>query len=395
MQTGWRQFVQVFAASTSAALLLVAALIALIDPLAISPFRVVSNEILPQTNRRFIAPAIVRSGRFDGFIVGSSTVHSLDPKRVERVFPGRFANLSLYASTPHEQSQLVRLIVRERPDTRTIVWGLDTNWCNAGPIPRYSSEVFPEWLYRPLSWSYLTNTFNWASLELVFRKLRQLLQDKNMRLRPDGYVRALPPEGSYDLAKAQRAIYHTGQSPPLLEPELPAIPAGSPEAGAGLPGVVLLGDVLSKIRDGVTLVLVLMPRHAFALPVPGTPDAVRVRDCKAAIAALAQRRGHWVIDGMWRSPWTVDDNNYWDRSHFRDHLAEALIDGIDAAVNCGDVAPKAALRVLSKAIARSPAEACVRTFPTAVGSYGDQAYGLNASLPASASRHYPAADDLQ
>jgi hypothetical protein len=348
MTRGWRQFLQTFAATTLMALLLVATLIALIDPLAISPVRVVSDQILPQTNRRFIAPAIVRSGRFDGFIVGSSTVHSLDPKRVERVLSEKFANLSLYASTPHEQSQLVRLIARERPDTRTIVWGLDPHWCSGEPTPRYSSEVFPEWLYRPWGLGYVANTLNWASLELAERKLQQLIRANTARLRSDGYVRALPPEGSYDLGKARRAIYRSSQPPPHIEPEEPTIPIGSPEAGMGLPGVVLLRDVLVEIRDGVTVVLVLMPRHAFALPVPGTPEAARMRDCKAAIALVAERRGNWVIDGMWRSPWTVNDNNYWDRSHFRDNLAEAIIDGIGAAVNCGSVASESSLRLLTK-----------------------------------------------
>jgi hypothetical protein len=50
---------------------------------------------------------------------------------------------------------------------------------------------------------------------------------------------------------------------------------------------------------------------------------------------------------MWRSSWTVDDHNYWDRSHFRDHLAAALIDGIDTAVNRGSIAPQSALRLLA------------------------------------------------
>jgi hypothetical protein len=241
----------------------------------------------------------------------------------------------------------VRLIVRERADIRAIVWGLDTNWCSVGPLPRYSSEVFPEWLYRPRGWSSIANSFNWASLELAHRKLLQLIRPKNARLRSDGYVRALPPEASYDIAKAQRAIYHSEQPPPHIEVEEATLPVGSPEAGAGLPGVTLLRNVLTDIRDDVIVVLVLMPRHAFALPNPGTPEAMLMRDCKAAIASVAQRRGYWVIDGMWRSSWTVDDRNYWDRSHFRDILAEALIDGIDAAVNRGDLTPKSALRLLA------------------------------------------------
>src|SRR5262249_53176419 len=155
---------------------------------------------------------------------------------------------------------------------------LDPHWCSAEPTPWYSSEIFPEWLYRPRSWEYVANTFNWAALELAERKLRQLIQAKSARLRSDGYVHALPPESSYDLGKARRAISRSEQPPPIIEPEVPPIPIGSPDAAAGLPGVVLLREVLAEVREGVTVVLVLMPRHAFALPAPGTPEAARMRD---------------------------------------------------------------------------------------------------------------------
>jgi hypothetical protein len=347
MTREWRTFVRVFAATTIAALVVVAGLIALIDPLAISPFRVISDEVLPRTNRRFIAPAIVRSGRFDGFVIGSSTVSSLDPKSIERVLPGRFANLSLYASMPYEQSQLVRLIVRERPQARAIIWGLDTDWCTSGPLAQYASEIFPEWLYRPRGWSYIAYAFNWASLELAQRKIMQLVSGKSARLRSDGYVHILPSDAVYDPGKAQRKIYGSDR-PPALEPEHPTDAIGAVEGGLGLPGLVLLRNVLTEVGDNITLVLLLMPRHAFGLPAPGSPEWLRMRDCKAAIAWVAGQRGAWVIDAMWRSPWTVDDHNYWDPSHFRDNIAEGLIAGIDAAVNRGSIAPGSALRLLAR-----------------------------------------------
>jgi hypothetical protein len=44
--------------------------------------------------------------------------------------------------------------------------------------------------------------------------------------------------------------------------------------------------------------------------------------------------------------WTVEDGNFWEPHHFRDHLAEALTVGIGDAVREGRAEPTAALRML-------------------------------------------------
>src|SRR5258708_7360255 len=106
----WKRFVGVFALTALSGLAIVAAAIALIDPLAVSPLRIVSDKILPQTNRRYLLPAIVRSSRFDSYVVGTSTVHSLNPLLVADRLGGTFANLALHGGTPYEQAQVVRLI---------------------------------------------------------------------------------------------------------------------------------------------------------------------------------------------------------------------------------------------------------------------------------------------
>ena len=168
-----------FAATAVGMLLAAAAAIALLDPLAISPLRVVSDEILPQTNRRYLVPVIVRGHRYDSYIVGTSSVHSLDPKRFDALMPGRFANLSLFASTPFEQAQVIRLIARVPSGVRTIIWGLDVNWCNLPPLPRHSGlSEFPDWLYDDDRWNDLLHAFNWQLLDLARRKLQQVLRPK-------------------------------------------------------------------------------------------------------------------------------------------------------------------------------------------------------------------------
>ena len=109
----WLRFLLAWTLTFSGAMLAAAVAIALIDPLAISPLRVVSDEILPQTDRRYLVPAIVRGRRYDSYLIGTSTIHLFDPKRFDDFNIGHFANLSLFASTPYEQVRVIQLIVRK------------------------------------------------------------------------------------------------------------------------------------------------------------------------------------------------------------------------------------------------------------------------------------------
>ena len=345
MEKRWAKFVLVFAATALAGLAAAAVSIALIDPLAISPLRIVSNEILPQTNRRFIAPVIVRSGRFDSYVVGTSTAHTLDPQRLQGVLQGRFANVTLMGSTPYEQARLVSLIARNNPRGGRIVWGLDRLWCGAAP-QRYGPEIFPEWLYDDSGWDHLVHSLNLSMLDLARRKLRQAMRPKNSRLRFDGYLHLLPPDAGYQVAKAQKLIYGTA-SPRALEHSLPVLLPAPNEANQDARGVALMRATLASLPDRSQLVLVLMPEHAFGLPSPGSPEERDLEHCKSSLAGLARQRGDWVIDAMWRSPWTVDDQNYWDGVHFRDRLADALIEGIGQVLNKGTGSPPPSLRILA------------------------------------------------
>src|SRR3712207_6914903 len=46
-------------------------------------------------NQRFMYPQIVRSGRFDAAVFGTSTVRLPDPRKLGRAFGARVANLGL------------------------------------------------------------------------------------------------------------------------------------------------------------------------------------------------------------------------------------------------------------------------------------------------------------
>jgi hypothetical protein len=342
----WPRFLLVFALTFAAAMLAAAAAIALIDPLAISPLRVVSDEILPQTDRRYIVPAIVRGRRYDSYLIGTSTIHLFDPKRFDDFNIGHFANLSLFASTPYEQVRLIQLIVRKQPDVKNIIWGVDLNWCSTAAPSKYTPlAAFPEWLYDDDGLGHLTHALNWSEMDLARRKLEQALRPKNRRLRSDGFLRIMPADSTYDLRRSRRLIWGESTPAKLEAVSVPPI-GGSVEAGQALPSVRILQDAVAALPPTTRAVFVLLPFHAKLLPEPESLDERTLQDCKAAIAKLAERSKNWVIDAMWRSELAVDDGNFWDAFHFRDHVADRLIVGIGAALKGGRIQAESSIRVL-------------------------------------------------
>jgi hypothetical protein len=344
----WPRFLLTFGLVLAGALFAAAAAIALIDPLAISPVRIVSDEILPQTNRRYLVPAIVRGRRYDSYLIGTSTIHLFDPRRFDEFGIGRFANLSLFASTPYEQLQVVRLIVRKQPDAKNIIWGIDLSWCSALPPSRHSElSEFPDWLYDDDPMGHLAHGFNWSAIDLARRKVEQVLRPKDRRLRSDGFLRIMPADSAYDLRRSQRTIWGEAAPPKLMPIAAPTVD-GSADAGERVPSISILHEAADALPRSARAVFVLLPFHATLLPEPKSSDEKTLEDCKAAIAKLAQGSGGWVIDAMWRSAWTVDDSNFWDAYHFRDRVAEMLIASIGAALKGERVEPESTIRVLAK-----------------------------------------------
>ena len=96
----WKRFLRAFAITGAAALALVIALVLLVDPLGVSPVALFESQ------SRLLADGIAASSfsissaasSFDSFLVGSSTIHSVDPDWAETAFGGAFANLSIHGA---------------------------------------------------------------------------------------------------------------------------------------------------------------------------------------------------------------------------------------------------------------------------------------------------------
>ena len=76
------------------------AAVVLLDPYGLRATPGAPPRPLMDLNQRFMYPQIVRSGRFDSAVFGTSTVRLLNPQRLNETFGGRFANLGLTQAPP-------------------------------------------------------------------------------------------------------------------------------------------------------------------------------------------------------------------------------------------------------------------------------------------------------
>lgn len=309
----WRRFLWPFAGAFAAGLAIPLALVLLADPYGVSPVRLISSEHVVPTQRRYIVADIIRSGRYDSFIVGTSTVNSIDPAWLEAAFGGRFANVAVHGATPYEQTRVLDLVLRQRPAPRMVILGLDDIWCSRTQPARYHPQAqFPEWLFDDARAPHLTHLLNWRAVELARRKLEIAWNASKPRVAANGFFDDLPPDTTWSLEKAM----------PRLTVDVArerASIASSSDTATSFPAVLLLEEALSRSAGNTHLLGVLMPSYQPQGARPVAPDA-----CKTIIANMFRKRGGTTLDFMRPSAWTTNANNFWDRQHFRLAVAEAL-----------------------------------------------------------------------
>src|SRR5450755_2437195 len=109
----WRRFLWAFAISGAVFLTLCLGLILLVDPIGVSPIALATPKSgYAFKDRRFLAQQVIRIGQFDSYLVGSSTLHSVDPEWANAAFGGRFANVAIHGATLYELRRVVELAGR-------------------------------------------------------------------------------------------------------------------------------------------------------------------------------------------------------------------------------------------------------------------------------------------
>ncbi len=322
--------------------------------LAMNPYGNLPNTVLRQhlmmdDNQRYQYPSVVRSGRFDSLVIGTSTSRLLDPRPFEAALGGRFANVAMNSGTAWEQTQLTHLFLRHQPKPHALVVGIDWVWCAMdADRERITFRGFPEWMYDDNRWNDLAYMYNTRAVEIAGRRVGAAITGRKPRLPDDGFEIFTPQESAYDLAKVQAGIYgnRPRQLPVAKSP--PDIVTPGQRARWRFPALAWLDDLIARGK-WQRVVLVFPPVHAMAQHQAGSIRALEEAECKARIAAIGARHKAPVIDFRIHSGITTQDANYWDPLHYRVAIAERVALGVTRAVATGRNDPNGDWRMLGAA----------------------------------------------
>ncbi len=345
----WRRFVKQTLGIFAGTMFALYAFVLAMNPYGNLPNWVLRDHVMTDDNQRYQYPSVVRSGRYDSLIIGTSTSRLLDPKPFADALGGRFANVAMNAGTAWEQTELTKLFLRHQPKPHALVVGIDWVWCAVNADrERITFRGFPEWMYDDDPWNDLAYMLNARALEISGRRAGAAIGLAKPRLPPDGWEIFTPPERDYDLAKAQTKIYGDGARA-LPEPKVPpeTVTAGE-RARWQFPALAWLENLIDRGKWQRVL-LVLPPVHVTAQPVPGTRKAIEEAECKARIAVIAEKRKIPVVDFRIASDITRRDENYWDPLHYRVAIAERFARGVSTALKTRADDPNGDWRMLKAA----------------------------------------------
>ncbi len=330
---GWRRWTKTFVASALLLLAVLTGYIAVLDPYGSRVAAGKAARPLMDINQRFMYPQLVRSGRFEAAVLGTSTMRLLDPAMLSSGLGGPAVNLAMNAATPWEQVQMADLFTRLTKAPKAVIWGIDPTWCQPdadSPEKRLTPRPFPPWLYDDNPWNDWPELINLTTLEIATRLLAHEAGLMPARIRGDGYEVFTPPEAQYDLARARAHLFrdHGGVAPDR-SPLLPPVPVGEAERrGWSFPALGWLDAAMDRLGAVPFKAIVLPPAHLASLPREGSAEWQRYQACKAAVSELAGRRGAVVVDYARPSAITREDSNYWDPLHFRLPIAQRLAEDL-------------------------------------------------------------------
>lgn len=341
----WRSYVVILALGTVLAFVGLVAFISVVDPWKALPISArIERDIQPYKQRLFY-PMLVRSGRYDSFIFGSSTGMLLDPENFKSL-GGRFLQLGLTNGMAWEQLELLQLIRAEVAEPRVLIFTIDWVWCVPG-FRRETAAVrqFPFWIYQKRSWINIVRLLNIEALRDSWTTIRHNWRRRHAYVRDDGYWMFTPPDETYDLASALKRIYNSDH-PRLLPPIVPPQYVSEYDRAAWtFPYLDQLEDELARL-PGTRKLFVTMPVHVIAQPQPGSVEAQREETCKQRIARIAAKHGSILMDFRIASDVTRMDSNYWDPLHYRLPIARSTEASVVAAARSQRSDPAGFWRVI-------------------------------------------------
>ena len=299
----------------------------------------------------FQNPAIVRNGRFDSVIIGTSTIRRLVPAALAGVLGGHFANLGLNGATAWEQRQMADLFLRHTARPHALLVGVDRHWCAAHPDrTQPGDKAVPQWLYDENPFNDLAYLFNTRTVQEAYARLRLAIGGGEPVVAPDGRkVGYAAQELGYDVHATRKLLAAEAEAHRNAATAV-AAPTATERMAWQFPALEMLEQLVGDAR-WQRVVVVMPPLHVTAQPAAGTLAAWRDSECKRRIAQIAARHGGprrvVVVDFRIASPLTMADANFLDARHYRVSVADRMIGDVAAAVTTGRDDPRGDFRVLT------------------------------------------------
>lgn len=309
----WRRFARTALLTAGAALAVLYAFVAVVDPWDTLPLSPPLPRVPISSNARFSFPALARDPRFDAVVLGTSTARLLQPAQLDPLFHARFANLAMNSATAWEQARMLQVFLHAHPRPRAVLIGLDAEWC--GPAaPRTTGRPFPEWMYGASPWRGYREILTPYAVQEAANQFAVVAGLKRQRYGGDGYTPFVPDDAAYDTARVDAAFARWP----------PTDPAPARDDRFEFPAHALLRGALDAIPPGTRTVLFFVPYHASRHGAPGTREAARWSACKEGAATIARAAGAELLDFLRPSAITEDRANYWDPLHYRVPVAARL-----------------------------------------------------------------------
>jgi hypothetical protein len=343
--TGWRDSNRMFLTTFVGILAAVYAFVLLIDPYGVVPFSLAFDRPIVSSQRQMY-PQILRTGRYDSIVVGTSISRLFDPAALGHVLGGHFASLAMPSTTAREQAWIIDYFRRTVAAPKAVLIGLDHEWCARDRDAANDKErEFPSWAFDDNRWNDVLYLLNTPTLEAAGRTIGRVLGTARAKLRDDGFEVFVPPEATYDLARAQYHIW--GPTGPRPLNQAPSLQLSEAERNAmAFPALAWLDESLAALPGTTRKVLLFPPVHAVSIPAAGSYGEAREVECKARVTAIARHRGAMLVDWRFVSPLTAEDSHFWDGVHYRLPIAYRVIDDLAHIVSEGGEPPDGSYRVL-------------------------------------------------
>ena len=330
----WNKFLKLLMGVTISALALLYLWVYLVDAYDIFMFSADASRSPVSSKRRHFNPGIARNPSFDSFIMGTSTVMLLKPQHLNQLLDAKIANLSLPAGSPYEQLRMAALFIEYHDKLNLVIVSIDDVWCSIDGVGKYvdvhnkglvEERRIQEWMYASGFWQQLP-PLNKRIIKDSRRQLSNILGFRSFPYDADGYAdftRQFAEE--LDQAQIQKKLYANAETK-IKESLQAAVKVTEAEIKSWkFPDLIKLKDWLSSLPPSTRKILLFPPHHYYGQAQAGSKDKLSWDECKKRVTDIGLTVPQLtVVDFMFKSSITTNDNNYWDPMHYTVAIADKI-----------------------------------------------------------------------